>query len=412
MSLFLLATTVPNAAADSVHLKTGGLIEGDIIAETDEGVSVRTTVGLVTLPSDVIEKIERGPSVFQDYAARKANAPDTPADQFALAEWCGQNDLSADRRRHIARALELDPDFAPARRALGQVRVGALWVDGRASDKPTTRPDKRATTQDDSRNEDDKIAAAIQSQWTRRIRAIRTNMLDASSDRLRDEGRTKILAIDDPLAILPLARELIGGDTWTRGVLIESLTRFPQDESTMNLALTAIVDPSPDLRRAALTPLIQRQDARVAAQYRKALRSDNDELIRRAAISLGVLRDALAPPDLVDVLTVRRIRAIEVPFRRYFNDYPEVFNKRTVVTVGARQYSAAPRVGVISGLESGNPILPNDSRFEARVVTVYRSEVLDALAAITGQNFGFDEPAWRRWLQEFDQWKANSGLSR
>ena len=33
-------------------------------------------------------------------------------------------------------------------------------------------------------------------------------------------------------------------------------------------------------------------------------------------------------------------------------------------------------------------------------VTMYRTEVLEALVAITGVNHGFDAAKWRRWYEE------------
>jgi hypothetical protein len=35
-----------------------------------------------------------------------------------------------------------------------------------------------------------------------------------------------------------------------------------------------------------------------------------------------------------------------------------------------------------------------------RDVTVFRTEVLEALRTITGQDFGFEHAAWRRWYEE------------
>jgi hypothetical protein len=38
--------------------------------------------------------------------------------------------------------------------------------------------------------------------------------------------------------------------------------------------------------------------------------------------------------------------------------------------------------------------------YQLRSVTVFRTEVMEALKRITGQNFGFDAVAWRRWYEE------------
>jgi hypothetical protein len=66
------------------------------------------------------------------------------------------------------------------------------------------------------------------------------------------------------------------------------------------------------------------------------------------------------------------------------------------VVVAGRAVAYSPQVGVVAtGVSLGV-----SSTIQERDVTVYRSEVLDALRLITGEDFGFDEAAWRRWYEE------------
>jgi hypothetical protein len=389
-----------SARGDILHLKSGGSIEGTIVERDERSYKVRTPVGTVTVPVEAVARIEEKPSVLDEYVQRRERVADTPAAQFELAQWCEEQDLAAARRTHLKRALELDSDYEPARKALGFVRVGGMWAEGRSVAEraesaagPKAPPETDATDQDSQ-----KVMAAIQSQWNVRIRAIRTNRLESGVDRLVEEGRARIVEIGDPLAILPLVRVLGDGNWACREALVSVLSHFPQDEATMHLAILALVDPGEDIRRQALAELKRRDDPRVIPQFRRALVTDNDELIKRAAIGLGALEATAAVPDLIGLLTARRDKVVEVSTRTYFADYVVTFDTPTVIALGD---VACIRHQPVLGLPAlGTGLVFVNREYQLRSVTVFRTEVMEALKRITGQNFGFDAVAWRRWYEE------------
>lgn len=405
----LALVALPPTAADVFHLTNGGSVEGQLLETAGEFHKIRTTVGIVALPTAAVERIERKPSPLEEYDTRVQETAETAEAHTALAAWCEEQGLAAERRRHLLRALELNPEYAPARRALGYVRVGDFWVDGRRTHAAERDDEPQDTT---GETEGERLARAIQGQWALRINAIRRQLLDNPSARLVQEGQRRILAIRDPLAILPLSRELGAGGFSTRALLIEALSSFDEDEATMNLAVLGLLDPARELRAAALVELKRRQDARVTGQYREALRTGSDALVARAAEALGRLEARDAIPDLIDALTVQREKWVELPVRKYFGYWPVVFSRASVCGIGLGACASRPRLGVIGGWDyvHGNwrPRIgllrewdtiyyaPEYAQ-ELRPVTVYRTQVLEALKSITGQNFGFEADEWRRW---------------
>lgn len=381
------------AGADVLHLRNGGTVEGRVLSREEGRYEVRTLVGIVRVPAEVVERVENAETPFDEYDRRVAELPDTAADHVALAAWCQERGLRAERIAHLRRAIELDPQHAEARQALGYVRVGALWVDGRrVIQRPATTPAAEEGAEDPER-----LAAAIQTQWYRRIAAIRASLLESSLGHLVEQGRALILEIRDPLAILPLVQVLSSGGAHCRALLVEVLREFPQDEATMNLGVLGLVDAHPVVREGAVAELARRNDPRIVAQYRQALRDGNDALVVRAAYGLGRLKAMEAVPDLVDVLTAARRRWVEVRVDRYFRGWPRVFNRRTEILLGHDPCGRAvhrPEIGVSSYIDN----IRNEWRYLP--VTVYRTEVLEALKEITGQNFGFEHAAWRRWYEE------------
>ncbi len=384
------------ATADVFYLHDGGRVTGQLLGTSETAYQVRTTVGIVSLPIDAVHRREAAPSPFEEYDRRAADAADSADAHFQLAAWCDEQGLVSERRLHLRRTLELNPDYAAARAALGFVRVGAVWVDGRAGAARSGATGAQPLAEDPAVAEA-KLIRAVQGEWTRRIRAIRTGLLESSSERHVEGGRRQIGEIRDPLAIVPLARVLASGNRVCRELLVDRLSAFPQDEATMNLAVLALTDRDADIRSRALAELRRRDDPRVSAQYRKALRSDNDELIRRAAVGLGALGAAEAVPELIEMLTVQRNKMVEVPVRTYFGGWLNDFDEPTTVSLsGALRVNHNPEIGVVD--YTGGVAV--DNVFRLQRVTVYRTEVLEALKQLTGQNFGFDAAEWRTWYEE------------
>jgi hypothetical protein len=389
----VLLAFASSAPADVFHLTTGGRIEGELLAEQEDHYEILTTLGTVRLPRDSVARVEAGPTPFAEYRQLQQQAADTPAAHVALAAWCAAHGLPRERERHLRRALEIDPEFTPARRALGQVRVGDVWINPprHAGSRRTETP---APQDAQTPEELAQLAAAIQLSWQRQIQAIKSSLLDSVLPTGPAEGRRRILEIQDPLAIAPLVRVLGVGDLSCRLLLLDALRQFPDDAATANLAALALADPSRDVRRAAVSTLTSRRDPRVVAQFRAALETGDDALVRRAAEGLGALRAREAVPELIDALTALRHRMVEVRANTYQGNFSRAF------TGGYTQIgSLRVPVGVHIGVAWPGPPVPNQEVLME--VTVYRSEVLEALRKITGTDFGFDQTAWARWYEEY-----------
>ena len=379
----------PCARGDIFHLTSGGRIEGDLLEKGDASYRIRTALGTITLAVDAVERIEAAPTPFREYDERLAQVADTADAQIALAEWCEQQGLSRERLIHLRRAMEIDPDDAKARGALGYVRVGEMWVNGRTAERRQTD----AAAPDEQVEDPERLAAAIQGTWRRRIGAIRSSLLESSLQRQVEKGRSRILEIEDPLAIIPLVQVLGEGNVACREVLVDMLCRFPDDVATVNLAALALADPSEAIRRRAIGELVRRADSRVTALFRKALESGDEVLIRRGAEGLAALSASEAISDLICVLKDRQVKMVEVPVPRYFAGLGGSFERR-VVYIGSTPVEISPVAGLV------NPASSVYLQRRMMNVTVYRTEVREALCKITGRDFGFDMDAWAQWYQE------------
>lgn len=394
LTVALAALLAPSTRGDILHLSDGGRVDGDILSQTNDEYRVKTIYGTVTVSKSRVERVEVAASAFQRYAEQKAKAADTPAGQTELGNWCDEAGLRADAKSHYRRAIELDADYEPARTALGQHKVDGRWVDAPAKTaaKPVMKPKEDA----DSKPAEDELVATTQVRWTNRIRAIRTTFLESPDPAAVSDGKRRIAEIRDPLAILPLVKVLSEGGALSRLLLVETLKRFSEDESTLNLAAMALLETDDDVRGAALTELVRRKDDRVLGQFRKALSTDNDQIVRRAALALGSLRAESAIPELIERLTVQRRKNIEVPVRQFFGAMADEFRPRGDYIQPGRRTKHQPTVGY--GAAGG--FVGSETEMQKRDVTVFRTDVQQALVAITGENFGFEADEWRKWYEE------------
>lgn len=136
---FLLALVLARpAAAEVLHFHDGKTMEGKILAETAEEVTIRTNSGIeVAVSVDRIASIERTPAPEDVHAARWTALEEKPGataeEYYQLGTWAleffNEKAAKADWRR----AVEIDPDHVLARQALKHKPYKGRWFETEAA---------------------------------------------------------------------------------------------------------------------------------------------------------------------------------------------------------------------------------------------------------------------------------------
>jgi hypothetical protein len=125
--LALFLTALP-AAADVLHLASGGTLEGDV-TRCKEGYRIRTTAGSMTIAADQVVRVEEKESPLETYEKAAARvAKDDAVGHFTLAVLCKSLKLRTRMRKELQAVVALDPDHAEARKLLGHVRHEGKWL--------------------------------------------------------------------------------------------------------------------------------------------------------------------------------------------------------------------------------------------------------------------------------------------
>ena len=209
--------------------------------------------------------------------------------------------------------------------------------------------------------------AAARREWTKRLDRLR-----------RDAARGHALAaeeirgISDPHAVPALAAALTAdADLRTRGLCVEALSRISSPDAFATLVATALDHADPETRIAAVERLASLGPPLAAPPLVAALASPDNARVNRAAEALGRLGEPAVAGALIGSLETKHVVV-----------------QGDGKPAGSTSVTFTPAGGGLS-LGGGPKPVP---------VMVRNARVLEALVALTGQNFAWDATAWRRWL--------------
>jgi hypothetical protein len=129
LPILLLLLAPAAALADDVYLHGGGSINGVIVEETAEKVTVDIGAGRMSVPTSSVERIVRGVSPLSSYREQAASlAPGDVEGWRRLGREASRKGLVAQAREAYTHVLDVLPDDPEANRALGRVLFEGRWV--------------------------------------------------------------------------------------------------------------------------------------------------------------------------------------------------------------------------------------------------------------------------------------------
>lgn len=368
------------AQGDIVVLKSGGRIVGEPVTDPPAG---RDTVTLKTLPGVIVavprteieEHIRQTPAELE-YDKIRTRYPDTVEGQWELAEWCREHNLPQQRETHLRRLLELDPDNVRVRAILGYTKVNGEWKtrdEVMREQGYVLHKGRWMLPQEVQILEERDQRQASERDWTQRIRRLitRLDVEPGAAEQLQN--------IREPAAVKPLLKVLSEERRDpVRLLLVQILTRIDSPEAKRALAVLAVEDPVEEIRLACLKSLAESQFSESVPYFIGRLRDNNNVIVNRAAAALKVMGDKTAIPALIDALvTTHRV----------------VLPPAQSGSIGA-SFSRSSDGRSATGLSSGG----NQPRVIRRQIP--NRDVLEALAALSGQNFGYEPDVWKRWYAQ------------
>jgi len=243
------------------------------------------------------------------------------------------------------------------------------------------------------------------------VLGIGNKFLGTTDPQVREDARRALLEIRDPAAAEPIARILGAGDEEARRLACEALGAIPGDEAVKHLVKFILGEQSDPVYMAAVAALKERPDDHGVRQLLNAL-NGSTPVMQRAAFALGEIGDLAAGPALVGRLHAPELRVLEAPMAgggggsswdgpggymfvgkvvSYISNATPVIADRAV---GWDLQIGAIPVGTVLNVDHPRVTI-NRTIIE---IVVRQPVVQGALQKMTGQDFGFDSEAWRKWF--------------
>ena len=402
---------VSTATGDIVTLEGGGTVRGRITSPPGSPVvTIESMIGTeYRFERGEIKALSRRSILVERYvsAARKIENSGDSTEHQNLACWARTNRLRTQANEQLRKVIEIDPDNDAARKQLGY-----KWVEGRWQTEDDIKaaaglvnvngrwmPQRAKDLLDEGKQR--KLNA---NRWFAELRPVA--LAAASFDnRRRGEALNTISRIDDPAATR--AVQTLFAKNPSRDIRLAAIDAFENiggRTPVPALVAIAVLDIDDEIRREAalaLDPVASTESIRELAKH---LRATENTSVQRAADALRTVADERATPFLIDALITSHRISIQVP------------DRTPSFGVGGGQIGAAGPTQLSPELEAmlrTGQLEPGVHLPKPRMVTkrvrrdIRNTPVLQALVQLTGQNFGFDKAAWRRWLLETK--KANAG---
>lgn len=380
LSGLVLIGTVAHARADIFSLQAGGEVRGELMNPDQaprKNYHVKTAVGgHVLLAAEQVKSVQPQTDAQKEYDRIRWDYDDTIDAQWQLAEWCRERNLVTDRKTHLDRILELDPDHAAARRGLGYRQIGGNWVteqDYMETQGYVKHKGRWRTTQEVELLEQAEQTDKAEKDWIIKIKRWRGWL---NSDKAV-QGRKNLLEISDPNAAKGLSLGLASEKIRDVSLLyVESLANIRQSAAYDVLVLAALEHPDEEVRYASLDKLVRADYRPAVAAFVQKLKHTDNLIVNRAGAGLAALKDPLSVGPLIDALVTTHKRKI-VPGG----------NPNQISSTFGGGGGGAP-----GGFSFGQP--------KERIIDekIANQSVLNALVLITGQNFNFDQKSWKYWF--------------
>ena len=379
LAIVFVMVSRPALRAEVFSLEGGGRLEGDWINKSEKPLTayvVRRNGVVITLPlHQVLDVVRRSPTELE-YDKRAPATADTLGAQWDLAEWCRNAGLSQQRKVHLQRVIELDPNHRKARAALGYVFKDGRWTTQEVlhrEDGYELYRGKWRTPQEIEILEADSRLEISQKDWLSKLTRLRRDLDEPGKSRAALET---LAAIKDPVAIGPLGQMLSRERArQVKALYVDMLLGMAASDASLQgrvlplLISHAMKDKDIEVFYYIVDQLAKQKQPLVTERFVDFLASASNEEVNRGAEALGKLHDSSAIAPLIEAL----------------------ITKHQQIRRGAG--ANASTVGMVDG----NSFFKQGDETQIVILHVQNQHVLASLGKLTGVDFGFDQKAWRSW---------------
>lgn len=397
--------------ADFIQLKTGGELRGSLVKGTSTSEPELTIVSIsgatITVPRTEVEIVQSRSPLVEEYITRSREIPHTVAAHQELADWCVSRQLKAQRVEQLELLLELEPDNEIVHRSLGHIRHEGQWMsrdDAMAKQGYVKHNGKYITQLEFELLEKSSAERAAEQEWYPKVKQW-TTWLVGRDARRASEAVTALRDLREPNAVAALWNYLgEHKNIECRKLFVEVASQIPGPLPARKLSRFLLNESDEATFRLALSAINPEQKDEVLKNCLPGLKDKSNDVVQRAALVLEKFGDERVIPELIDALiTTHRVKAlipaqtISVGFGISPSGTPSMLPAGTTGLVPS-EIEMLNRAGQLPYGYTINDTGPKPPMKSVTVKAIVRNtRVLEALKAITGEDFGYDQRDWQKW---------------
>lgn len=387
----VLGLGVELAPASTLVLRNGGRVTGEITNPEQrprKQFEMRTPSGAtISIAADQVEQVLDPKNVLPKYEEILPKMPPNAEGNWTMAEWCGKQELAEERLHHLRVVIEMDPNHAAAREALGYKKsANGAWEnpdEGWTALGYKKVGNRYLSQQQIEMEKYDAAIAAQKEKWRDVLKSLNSK---ATKGKQVDQALNEIRAIEDPIALdyiaghylVPAKGAMPKNDApgpELKKVYISVVAKHPTYPIVSALVYITLNDPVDSVRDYTLQQLVEAKHPATSSLYlghiQDGIKNFNKDMVNRSAYALGQLDAKETVYPLIAALTMK-IRKQSGGSSQGIGATPSFDSN------GGAGISAGGKPTIIEEIHS-NP------------------EVLAALQRLTKQNFDYNQDAWRRW---------------
>ncbi len=373
----------------------------------EQSTTIRTLSGAVIMvETEDVQSSTRRPLSIEEYETCRKLADDTLEGQWELANWCLRRGLTQQREKHLQRVIELDSEHLGARRGLGHQKYDDQWMsrdEYMQSQGQVKYRGKYLYPQELAQIQAERAAKEEERQWYKKVNRWAGWVAGRDPERQR-EGLQQLSAIVDPHALPALERKFREHKNQAARVLyVQILSELRDDAGFESLLFQILYDPAAVVRRAALSRIKPELRTRAIETFVQELKNEFNPVIGRAADALAEIGDEQVIPALINALVT------DHRYRVTVEDNSGTYSFGSDGTNAGFASGASLPPGVEMMLRTGQlpygvkvvEAFPGVGLKRTKQVTVTRTHqnasVRKTLNKLSGEDFAYDEAAWRLW---------------
>lgn len=327
---------------------------------------------------------------MQRYEAARAEMQDTATAHWQMSQKCLAAKLPDQARAHMNRVLDLNPNYEPARAALGFKKIGGVWV----SPEQIAADEAQAAAEAISVNKHGKLMNELLDGFT------------SKDSRKQSRSKQRLLELRDPSTIPAAEKILSPKNAEIAEIVVDYLANIKDPVATMSLVRHAVFYPTQEVRTEAAMKLSDRDlhdyAPPILSLLSNPIQSGTQPVLTRRGQLMGLRQVFTREGQDQNQVLVADTRIVRQQIGQVQNPTPAPRNPLVAAVnniIAARENAAAEAMAQAS-VAAENQARTMQVNLQNQQIEKTNTLAMHALSTATGVELPSYPNAWWKWYDD------------